>query len=95
MSLDALFAHMTRESPSAPLGERFIPPRLLAVCSLCGLIRDETGSPPALARWVTQRAYRKTHHVNPNDFPLTHTYCPECLMKVQDTVRRYFLEMEA
>lgn len=93
MALEGLFVHMTREAPSAPLRERLLPPQLLAVCSLCGLVRDDTGPPPALARWTTQRAYRKTHHVKPDKFPLTHAYCPECLLKVQETVRTYFREI--
>ncbi len=90
MSLEALVAQITREAPSASMRERFVAPTLLPVCCICGLIRDETGSPSGLMCWVTQGAYRKTHGVNPADFPLTHTYCPECFTKIKNTVRQYF-----
>ena len=46
--------------------------------------------PRVVSSWVTQRTYRKTHGVNPANFPLTHTYCPTCLTKVQKTMRQYF-----
>lgn len=93
MAPDNLFAQATREALSAPINETFIAPALLPVCCICGLIRDEKGSPPGFDRWVSQRAYRKTHGVNPANFPLTHTYCPECLTKVQTRVRQYFREI--
>ncbi len=73
--------------------ETFIAPQMLPVCCIYGLIRDETGSPSDPGRWVTPRTYRQTHGVNPTEFPLTHTYCPECLVKAQDTVRTYFREI--
>jgi hypothetical protein len=91
MSLDNLFAQTTREAPSAPMRETFVAPALLPVCCLCGLIRDETESPSGLMRWVTQRTYRETHGVNPFNFPLSHTYCPDCFTQVQDAVKQYFL----
>jgi hypothetical protein len=31
--------------------------------------------------------------VNPTELVLTHTYCPKCFTKVQDTVRQYFREI--
>lgn len=80
----------TREAPAAPAIEVCIAPKLLASCCLCGLIRDETGSPSDLARWITQQTYHETHGVNPTDLPLTHTYCPECFKKVHDMVRQCF-----
>jgi len=70
--------------------ERLITPALLPVCCNCGLVRDETGSPPNNIRWVTQMTYRETHGVNAADIPLTHTYCPECFTKVQNTVHQCF-----
>jgi hypothetical protein len=94
MALENLVAPTTRTAPSAPMRETFIAPTLLPVCCVCGLIRDETGSSPDRERWVTQRMYRKTHGVNPADFPLTHTYCLKCFTKVQDTVTQYFREIE-
>jgi len=93
MSFEELSAQTTREAPSAPMRETFIAPTLLPVCCICGLIRDETGSTPGLDRWVTQRMFRETHGVNPTELALTHTYCPKCFTKVQDTVRQYFREI--
>ena len=85
----------TRKAPSAPGKESFIPPTLLPVCCACGLIRDDTRFSPGRELWVTQRTYRETHGVNPAEFALTHTYCPDCFTKVRDTVRQGFLEIGA
>jgi hypothetical protein len=93
MSFEELSAQTTREAPSAPMRETFIAPTLLPICCICGLIRDETGSTSGLDCWVTQRTYRETHGVNPTELVLTHTYCPKCFTKVQDTVRQYFREI--
>jgi hypothetical protein len=90
MSLVALVAETTRMAPFAPMRETCIAPKMLAVCCVCRLIRDETGFSPGCERWVTQRTYRKTHSVNPTDFPLTHTYCPKCFTKAQETMMQYF-----
>ena len=90
MSLENLFTQTTREAPSAPLRETFIAPMLLPVCCLCGLIRDDTRFPPGLDCWLTQRTYRETNGVDPSEIAHTHTYCPECFTKVQETVRQYF-----
>ena len=48
MSPEALVAQTTREAPSVPMRETFVAPTLLPVCCICGLIRDETGSPSGL-----------------------------------------------
>jgi hypothetical protein len=93
MSLENLVAQTTREAPSAPMREAVVAPKLLPVCCVCRLIRDETGLSPALDRWVTQRTYRETHGVNPADVPLTHTYCLKCFTKAQETVTQYFREI--
>ena len=93
MSLEALVAQTTREAPSVPMRETFVAPTLLPVCCICGLVRDETGSPSGLMCWVTQGAYRATHGMNPTDFPLTHTYCLKCFTKAQETVKQYFREI--
>ena len=73
--------------------EAVIAPTLLPVCCVCGLIRDETGSFLNRVRWVTPRTYRETHGVNPDDVPLTHTYCQKCFTKAQETVTQYFREL--
>ena len=93
MSLEVLCAPTTREAPSALMRERFIAPRVLAACCVCGLIRDGTESSPDRERWVTQWTYRKTHGINPADFPLTHTYCLECFTQFTDTVKQFFREI--
>ena len=93
MSLGELFGRTTREAPSAPMRETFIAPTLLPVCCVCGLVRDDTRFTPGRELWVTQRTYRGTHGVNPAELALTHTYCPKCFTKVQDTVRQYFREI--
>ena len=76
-----------REAPSAPGRETCIPPTLLPVCCACGIIRDDTRFSPGRELWITQRTYRETHGVNPSELALTHTSCPECFMKAQDTLR--------
>jgi hypothetical protein len=80
-------APTTRKAPSALTRKTFIAPALLPVCCVCRLIRDETGFSPSREHWVTPRAYQKTHGVNPADFFLTHTYCPECFTQAMDTIR--------
>jgi hypothetical protein len=93
MALENVVAQTTREALSPPMREMFVAPKMLPVCCVCELIRDETGSSPNRERWVTPRTYRRTHGMNPADFPLTHTYCLKCFTKVQDTTRRYFREI--
>ena len=93
MTLEGLFTWTTRRAPSAPMRETVIAPTMLPICCVCELIRDETGFPPDRERWVTSRAYRTTHGVNPTEIARTHTYCPECFRKAQETVTQYFREM--
>lgn len=93
MSLVALVAQTTRELLPAPISKPFIAPTLLPVCCVCGLIRDEAVFSPDRERWVTQGTYRKAHGVNPDDVPLTHTYCPKCFTKAQESMRQYFREV--
>jgi hypothetical protein len=47
---------------------------------------------PGRKLWITQQTYRETHGVNPDELALTHTSCPECFMKAQDTSRQYVRE---
>ena len=89
MARGNLFAQTTREAPSAPMGETVIAPTLLPVCCVCRLVRDKTVYSPDRERWVTPRTYRKTHGANPDDFSLTHTYCPKCFAQIMGTVSRY------
>jgi len=90
MSLQKTMPAVSREASSALMRDRFIAPQLLPVCCLCGLFRDETAASPGDTRWITQRTYRQAHGVNPNDFLLTHTYCPACFTKVLAAIRQHF-----
>ena len=93
MALGNMSAQTTREAPSTPVRETFIAPKMLTVCCVCGLIRDETGFFRDHERWVTPRTFRTTHDLNPADFPLTHGYCLTCFTKAQETVMQYFREI--
>lgn len=61
---------------------------LLPVCCICGRLRDETGASDDEERWVTERTYRKTHTVTPDDSLFTHTYCPGCFTKLMNRIMR-------
>ena len=89
MVLKNLFAQTTRETPSDPMRETFITPTLLPVCCVCSLIRDKTRSFPDRERWVTSRAYQKTHGAHSADVLFTHSYCPKCFTEVMGTVSQY------
>ena len=82
MAFGNLSVQTTREAPSAPVRETAIAPKMLPVCCVCGLIRDETGSFLNRERWVTPRTYRKTHGTN--------IYCPTCFTRVMGTMSRFF-----
>lgn len=88
MALETVFAQITHEAPFASKRET----SMLPVCCLCGLIRDETNVSLDHERWVTRRAYLKTHGVNPADCVLAHTYCPSCFTQVMETARQHELE---
>jgi hypothetical protein len=94
MSLKDALMPTTRETFSAPTRETFIIPTLLPVCCVCKLIRDDTRLSTGREPWITQRLYRETHGVNPAELALTHTYCPNCSTKVQETVRQYFRDRD-
>jgi hypothetical protein len=93
MTLGNVVAQTTHEARPALMSETCIAPKMLSVCCVCGLIRDETGSSPDRERWVTPRTYRTTHGVNPAKLALTHTYCQTCFAKAQETTRQYFREI--
>ena len=44
MAFENVVAQTTREAPSALMRETFIAPKMLPVCCVCELIRDETAS---------------------------------------------------
>ena len=95
MARGNLFAQTTGEAPAALMDKTFIAPTLLPVCCVCKLIRDKTGPSPDRECWITPRAYRKAHGVNPANSLLTHTYCPTCFTKAQETVVQYFRQIGA
>jgi hypothetical protein len=79
----------TREVPSVPMRENVLAQRPLPICCVCTLIRDETRSHSDREHWVTPRTFRKIHGANPDDLPVTHTYCPECFKKAMGVVKRH------
>ena len=87
MSIDKTMIRTTRDAPSAPRRETFITPTLLPICCACTLVRDDTRLSPGRKLWITPQTYRETHGVDPDELALTHTSCPECFMKAQDTLR--------
>lgn len=90
MSLKETMMRTTDMTFSVRMRETFIPPTLLPVCCVCGLIRDDTRLSPDRELWVTHRTYHETHGVNPTELAHTHTYCQNCFTKVQDTTQQYF-----
>lgn len=88
MALEKSSSQTIRVAPSAPMSETWIAPKILPVCCVCGLIRDETRSFPDPKRWVTPRTYRKAHGVNPADFPFTHTYCLTCFLRARAAIKQ-------
>ena len=87
MSIQKTMMRTTRDAPSTPRRETFITPTLLPICCGCKLVRDDTRLSPGRKLWITPQAYRESHGVNPDELALTHTSCPECFMKTQDTLR--------
>jgi hypothetical protein len=88
MALETVVAQITHEAPFASKKET----SMLPICCLCGLIRDKGGVPLDRERWITRRAYLKTHGVNPADCVLAHTYCPSCFTEGMETTRQHELE---
>jgi hypothetical protein len=87
-----LLTEDTREVPSVPMREKVLAQSLLPVCCVCNLIRDETRSPCDKEHWVTPRTFRKIHGANPDDLPVTHTYCPECFKMAMGVVSQHLRE---
>lgn len=74
MTRGSLLDQSVHEAPSS--SKRKTKP--LAVCCLCGLLRDETKDFIDAERWVTNRTYWETYGVNAADCLLTLTCCPLC-----------------
>jgi len=87
MTLGEPFTQTTYEMFSAQMKGTFIAPTLLPVCCVCKLIRSDTSFPFGLDCWLTRRTYREAYGVDPTEIAQTHTYCPECLRKVQDRMQ--------
>ena len=81
---------MASSSPQPNMTTRLVP-----VCCVCGLIRDEPGSLPSHMSWVTLGSYRKAHKIESTELLFTHTYCPDCLVQVQERVREHFRSKRA
>ena len=84
------------ETSTFLFGDVYTSPQLLPVCCICGVVRDDisAGSSTSMP-WMTLKQYRSTHGQPPTPLLFTHTYCPDCLLQVQDTVRIYFAEQGA
>lgn len=95
MSREARSVQSHPKAPFTSMRQGLIASQLLPVCSICGLVRNDADLGPQERRWVTPRAFYKMQGVNPVEVSLTHTYCPECLVRVQHTVRRYLQESGA
>ena len=95
MSSHVSVARTTPPAPPALRSATLIAPRLLPVCCVCGLIRDEARPSLDGERWVSPRTYRQTHGVLLTKLALTHTYCPECFTKAQETMQQYFREIRS
>lgn len=70
-------------------------PRLLPVCCVCGLVRDDAAPhlpdlPAKRVSWVMLNDYRHATKTELASFHFTHTYCPDCLMQVLERVQEYF-----
>lgn len=89
MSLSKTIMQTTGMAIAARRRQTCIPPTLLPVCCVCGVIRDDTRLSPHRELWVTSRMYHETHGVNPAELAHTHAYCPDCFTKVHDTAQQY------
>ena len=87
---NTLFMQITPEALPSPISELVNAPALISICCACGLVQNEAGAIFGHERWVTQQTYHKIHGVSPADQELTHTYCPKCFEKFQETVRQFF-----
>jgi len=94
MSSDETVTEPVLQTSPSSRPEAYMAPRLLPVCCVCGLIRDETGPLPSHISWVTPGSYRKTHNMRSTDLLFTHSYCPECLLRAQTSMREIFREEE-
>jgi hypothetical protein len=92
MFLKTLFTQITHKAPSVPRRDTDIAPTLLPACCACGLVQDKAGATPAPERWISQRTYCETHGVSPTVLALTHTYCPTCFEKTQETIWQFWLK---
>ncbi len=89
MILEQTRAQTIGQSALAPTQKASMTERLLPVCCVCGLIRDDIRKLSHRVRWMTPQIYRTTYDVNPAKCLLTHTYCPKCFATVREAARRY------
>jgi hypothetical protein len=95
MSSHMPVARTTPPAPPALRSATLIAPRLLPVCCVCGLMRDETNLSLHRERWVSPWTYRQIYGVNSTKLPRTHTYCPKCFTKVEDDVQQLLRKIGA
>jgi len=94
MSSEKIVTQPVPQTSLSSRSEAFMAPSLLPVYCVCGLIRDEMGSLPNHISWVTPGSYRTTHPMHSTDLLFTHSYCPECLLQAQISMREIFREEE-
>jgi len=90
MSSEKIVTQPVLHTSLSSRSEAFMAPRLLFVCCVCGLIRDEMGSLPSHMSWVTPGSYRKTHPLHSTDLLFTQSHCPECLLQAHIRMREIF-----
>ncbi|MBE0673505.1 MAG: response regulator [Bacteroidales bacterium] len=57
---------------------------ILPYCSICGLIRDDTGVEHGMGKWVKA----DTFVTQKTDARVSHGYCPNCLENEMDSMRK-------
>ena len=60
---------------------------LIAICCVCGLVREKKTFTAQSDRWITCRAYEQKYGVNLMVSTLTHTYCSGCYRNFMQRVR--------
>lgn len=70
-------------------------PVLIPMCCVCGLIRDDSDLGGPSPNWIDLQQYRQHYGLQSTDLCFTHTYCPTCLVPVQERVRQYVADLRA
>jgi len=60
---------------------------LIAMCCVCGLVRDDKTIAADSNRWVSKKSYEKTYKVTLRGTHFTHTYCTGCFTDLSQRAR--------